>query len=252
MTIRKIIRSLTQILSVVAVFLLLITGPASAENAAEGWVLYAEGANAAVNSFSGNWTVPAAPSETSHDQTIYIWLGLQPKDGSGIGAVLQPVLAWEQGSWSVTNWFVTNGGGPGTQRAASYPVQEGDELTGTITQVSSGDGSYTYSSTFAVNGESLAAKYNLTNVTTTYPLAAPYIVLEAYNASSCADYPDATKVSFTDLDLKFVRGPQSAEWNAPNNDPTDSYCNTLAPVIVTNSNSDGVVDIYFDFPNSSS
>ena len=222
----------------------------------DGWVIDSQTDNVgSLTSFSGSWNVPAAPSNSS-DQTVYIWIGAQPNDGS---AVLQPVLGWTANDgWTVANWYVVNGGKTGTQVGKSYSVNVGDTISGTITRTnkstSGGATTYTYTSTLSVNGtptSSSGSGYDIT-VSTTKELTTPFVVLEGWNCMSCSDYPNATKCSFTSLDVTFEGDTNKGNsWSMGINNPVNSKCGRLKGEIVTNSVSAGAVDIYFQATNCS-
>jgi len=66
------------------------------------------------------WTVPHFPTGHSNWCTDYIFNGEGPVLG---GTIIQPVLAWTNGSWTGTDWYVYNGGKIKTE---DMPVNEGD------------------------------------------------------------------------------------------------------------------------------
>ncbi len=200
-----------------------------------GWVSYAETQNTSGNPitrFETTWTVPPAPKTTS-GQLIYLFNGLQDLP---VTHILQPVLQWgsslspDSGNfWAVASWWV----GQQTDQFFTTElvrVNVGDVLVGRMTMNSSTQHGYAYTSEFVgIHGSKLTAENlpELTDCTET---------LEAYGITSDADYPDSPYTGFTKISLQTGNVTPALSWSPKGPFP---------PKIVSNSTSDGAVQIFY-------
>lgn len=166
-----------------------------------GWVessnwLVALGSSDNLDEVAGNWKVPTAPSVNG--ALIYLFNGMEPSDFKWI---LQPVLQYGVGAagggnyWAIASWLV----GSKAYHSPLETVNAADSLTG-------------YTKTTSVSGSTIHWKVDAKDTTTgafsylnatttgyhwTWALAG---VLEAYNVTSCSDFPASNKAVFTNSD----------------------------------------------------
>ncbi len=145
-----------------------------------------------IDHYSGNWIVPSSPSSTG--SLIYLFIGLEPSDGSNI---LQPVLQWGNNGafggnyWTLASWYVT-----GSSYTYSTPinVNAGDTLYGEA---------YHYTSNptywFVNSVDQTQSTYTTLSTTASSSYPNSYVTLEGYNVNTCSQFPGAT--GFTNLDL---------------------------------------------------
>src|SRR5579863_3022529 len=66
------------------------------------WIVDAQATSTtSYGQLNATWLVPPAPT-TSDGQTIYFFPGLE--DLSNVVSILQPVLGWQNGQWSIASW----------------------------------------------------------------------------------------------------------------------------------------------------
>src|SRR5437016_3270931 len=101
-----------------------------------GWIAYAYWTNNTghpVTRFATTWVVPPPP-QTNHNQTIFLFNGIQ-----NATMIYQPVLQWGPSAagggayWSVASWYVDGQGGPAFHTNL-VRVNPGDVLLGVMTQ----------------------------------------------------------------------------------------------------------------------
>jgi len=174
-------------------------------NSISGYIDYVEYKDSVgIDSFTGYWTVPDAPSKPNG--LVYLWNGLVQFQVN-TSTVLQPVLqfgfspAGGGNYWGIASWYVTATGLALYSNLVSVNV--GDSIYGNMYQTSPGnwvcvatDKNTGQSSTLNVN--SLPAQYYA------------YVVLEVY-VNDCTNLPSQS-TTFTQLTLNDGNGPISASW----------------------------------------
>ncbi len=186
-----------------------------------------------IKSFSTTWTVPSTPTR---DSTIFWWNGLA-------GGSLQPVLQWENGAWTIANWYFNDdhdGQGSTYHHGPFISVAPGTQLTGVITLVSHTATSFTYKESFL--------GYPLGDVTVIRSELAPSpcLCMEPYTNTYLA-FPHDKLIKMTGINCVLTNGthPPNLNWVAAN-------ANLLIPtptgnphyVVVNPSSSNGEVDIF--------
>ncbi len=203
-----------------------------------GWITYASWANTTgkpISSFSTSWLVPPAPATQSR-QTIFIFIGLAD---SAQDDIVQPVLQWGAGApgggnyWAVSNWYVDANGQ--AYYSSLVPVQEGDALVGRIVLTDQSGGSFSYQSEFVGVAGTALPVLNLAE------LIIASETLEAYQISTCSDYPNSPSISMTSIELRTNGSAAPLVWAATNK-VVDCGQNTT---IVSNANPGGQVDIAY-------
>jgi len=184
-----------------------------------------------IQSFSTTWIVPATPPR---DSTIFWWNGLD-------GGACQPVLQWENGSWTVSNWYFNDdldGKGPTYHHGAFVPVTKGTQLTGVITLVSHTANSFTYKEQFIGIP---AADITFTRSTLATGLVEDQ---EAYTNTYLA-FPDQTKLQMTGINCILTNGthPPNLNWTFDEGTYTTPLGNPQI-LVVSPSSSNGEVDFY--------
>ena len=175
-----------------------------------GWV---EGAQRHVSLSSGTnldylvsgWAVPEDP--VSDGALIYLFNGLEPE---GQALILQPVLQWGVGAagggdyWAIASWLVA---GSTAYISPLETVSAGDQLVG-VNEVTSQSGSPStlYWKILAQDETSGAYTY-ITPSTYGYQWTWAYTaILEAYNVTSCAQFP-STYVAYEFWDTSLYNTP---------------------------------------------
>jgi hypothetical protein len=146
--------------------------------------------------------VPPAPSHQG-GQTIYIFDGLEPS-ASG-NDIMQPVLGWSGGRWSMQNWNCCMDGNAWND--GDVTVHPGD----VISQYVKGK----TSSSFVIgwkNNDTGGREFHVDARGEIFDWAFGG-VLEAYDIGSCSQYPAGGKISFTNLVVKRNGQAQSLGWN---------------------------------------
>lgn len=176
--------------------------------ASTNWVESAWATNVPVTYLSATWKVPAAPSESS-GQTLFFFPGLEPASTGG-NPILQPVLTWVGGQWSIASWAV---GPTNSYVSTSVNVAAGDTITGTIagsgcnttTGVCTG---WTITTTDATTGKSTSLNAG------GYPVAFDWAfggVLEGYFVDDCAALAGGGQITFGNLQFKNAAGTSFVE-----------------------------------------
>jgi len=165
-----------------------------------GWVEAAQwdvslNSNDNIDFMAGIWTVPSYPS--SNGALIYLFNGIEPSSQNWI---LQPVLQYgSNGSfggnyWVISSWMV----GPNNYAFHGPPetVYPGNSILG-YTELTGTSGSTLYWAVEAYD-ESTGAYSSITAHTSGLHWTWAYAgVLEAYNVTSCSEFPANGKAVFT-------------------------------------------------------
>jgi hypothetical protein len=215
---------------------------AAGQQYGSGWITYADWINSTgqpVSYFATTWNVPPPPTNTSGNQIIFLFNGLENQSW-----ILQPVLQWGVSAagggqyWSIGSWFVDGQGGAGHFTKLT-PVNPTDRLIGAMVITGSSPfGGFNYQCGFAGYPDSMLT------VNSVDQLWYAVQVLEAYQITGCGDYPNTSNSPFWNIDLKvgYPPMPPTVEWTAVDN-VTDCGQHT---VIVSNANFGGEVDIYYN------
>lgn len=205
---------------------------------ASGWIAYTYWSNPVstpIAYFSTTWTVPPVPS-TNHGQTVFMFNGLQNSS-----YILQPVLQYGPSAagggsyWAIANWYVD--GSNGTAIFSNLVrVSAGTSLTGIMSLTGNSGTRYSYSSAFTGYPSITLA---VTNIEKLYWAAES---LEVYSPAACSDYPNTTRTTFSNIQIKLQDGTQAGlAWTAAN---AVTDCGQHAS-IVANGTPNGIVDIYY-------
>jgi hypothetical protein len=177
-----------------------------------------------IQSFSTTWIVPSTPF---FDSTLFWWNGMD-------GGSLQPVLQWENGGWTIANWYFTDD----YHHGQFVPVSPGDTLTGVIEYLSHTKDSFYYKESFI--------GYPDADVTfgRTYLATEVDECFEAYSTTYLAFAPD-TLIKMTAINCITTTGIHPPNLNWTNNPPYIKTPTGHFPfVIVNSSSSNGEVDFY--------
>lgn len=142
----------------------------------------------------GTWTVP--PSPTSNDgQTIYLFPGFEDYDDAV--SIVQPVLGWYDGQWTIASWNCCISGI--TTHSTPQDVSPGDTIRGTMYGVDdydgSGDGPGENIYTYDVTSGAATALINSSDDGQTWNWAFAG-ALEVYDVAQCSDYPSGNSFIF--------------------------------------------------------
>lgn len=178
-----------------------------------------------IKSFSTSWIVPSTPPR---DSTIFWWNGLD-------GGALQPVLQWENGGWTIANWYFND---HHYHHGKFVPVKSGTHLTGAIELVSFTTDSFTYKESFV--------GYPDADVTFTRPTLATSLVecQEAYTNTFLA-FPADSVVRMTGIKCITSGKTQLTTLNWITGQPlAKTPTGHLAFTVASSSSSNGEVDFY--------
>ena len=184
--------------------------PATAYN---GWVeSYNTTSIGALSYLSSTWVVPATPSAGNQGQTIFFFNGLEGVPT--VESILQPVIAYENGTWTATSWNCCASGT--TFTGNTIPINPGDVIVGTVTGTNC-----TTSSGLCNNWliETLDQNTNQTSSlqTESWGVALNWVfpaVMEVYGVSACNYFPASGQLTFSNQAFTTVSGSSgtSASW----------------------------------------
>ena len=206
--------------------------------AASNWIAYTGWTNTTgtpVSSFRTTWVVPPEP-ETTNGQTIYLFNGMQD---TPVTMILQPVLQWGNSPagggrhWAVASWVVFSGGGAFFSKLVR--VHPGDTLTGVMTLASQVGGVFNYFCEFEGIGKTGLPFMGVQQLNWCAE------TLEAYDITTCSDYPDTPQTRFRDISIRTGSTRPAIAWSPVN---AVTGCGQSARVI-SNSATDGEVDITY-------
>jgi hypothetical protein len=197
--------------------------------------------------FSSKWVVPQEPA-SNNNQTIYLFNGLQQTPTGPY--ILQPVLQWGSSPigggnyWSIANWYMNGQNGPAiTLKQGPIKVNPGDVLQGIMTLTNQSGDEFSYTSSFA--------GYPALDIPVTEidQLTWACETLECYYLTQCSDYPNTTRTTFYDIEIKVGQSVLTGKdatinWQA---NTTFSDCGQIC-LIVSNDSPGGMVDLYYKKP----
>ena len=213
----------------------------SREPEVQGWIAYTYWSNpntsAPITSFTTNWVVPSAPSKAG-SQTIFLFNGMQ--DGTtSTSYIIQPVLQWGPSAagggkyWAITNWYVTSSQ---AFYGALVQVSAGTSLTGVMTETGVSGSKYNYNSTFTGYPSTAV---NVSGVPEAYWAAE---TLESYGVTNTStEYPPNVDLAMGSIGILEGTKNPTLSWTAAQ----ATRGAAQKAVVVSNSSSDGQVDIYF-------
>ncbi len=206
----------------------------------QGWIAYTYWNNTGspITNFTTNWVVPSAPSKKS-SQTIFLFNGMQ--DGTtSTSYIIQPVLQWGPSAagggkyWAITNWYVS---ASSAFFGSLVTVSTGASLTGILKQTAVSGSNYSYNSSFA--GYSSASALQINNVPQAFWAAE---TLESYGvATPSNEYPPNSFVGMNSIVMQQGSTYAPLSWTAVQATAGAAQ----KAVVVSNSSSNGAVDIYF-------
>ena len=204
------------------------------------WIAYASWNNDTgqpISSFTTTWIVPRAPT-TQSGQTIFLFNGIQNST-----MIYQPVLQWGSSGagggnyWAVASWYVDGQGGLAFYSHLTQ-VNPGDVLIGVMTLT--GQSLTPTGSLFSYNCQFQGIANSGYPIQNVQELTWAVETLEAYGITKCSDYPATDGMVFWQINIQTGSVTPKLNWT-PTNRVTD--CNQHA-VVLSNSNTEGEVDIY--------
>lgn len=140
-----------------------------------------------IDDLYGYWHVPSPPAESG--ALVYLFNGIEPSGGDWI---MQPVLQWGSNGAFGGNYYVFASWLVGPQAFVSNPinVNVGDLLTGVNQQNGVTDSNSSYFVTAADRDVDQLTSLSFTSSNSLYHWVWAFAgVLEAYNVTSCSQYP---------------------------------------------------------------
>jgi hypothetical protein len=179
--------------------------------------------SSAYGELNGTWTVPAAPP-SNDGQTVYFFTGFEEDPSPATFSILQPVLGWWGGAWSIASWNCCIKGT--TYNSTPVVVKAGETIYGTMKNT-------------CAAGKPACATWNVTTTDKTSGKSTTLAntaadgqqfnwafsgVLEVYSIVKCGDYPPGgglkiSNVQLYDDNFKIVSSP---DWSIDFEDPTGS------------------------------
>jgi hypothetical protein len=187
---------------------------AAAAPAFNGWVESANDAsNGPLNWISANWTVPPAPLEDV-GQTLFYFPGIQPIEQlSEHYTILQPVLRWYAGLWTIESWNCCVEGNANMGPAAV--VNSGDTLYGYV-QGDGCDARGVCTDWFVHTGDWTNGAHSWLR-TSAYGNVMGWAfggVLEVYGVDDCDQYPPSGSITFSNIQTRSTSYQQVyPTWN---------------------------------------
>lgn len=177
------------------------------------WVADVQGAPGAISWIAAYWTVPSAP-RTASGQIVYFFPGVEPLATQD--TILQPVLGWNQYNtgtgWTIASWNCCRNGN--NLHSPFVPVSSGTSVYGYIWGTNCNTQSGVCSSWQILTSQAGGNQSTLN--TDSYGEVLNWTfsgVLEAYNISSCDQYPPNNTLSFTGVAVHDVSGnPIQPAW----------------------------------------
>jgi hypothetical protein len=195
----------------------------------DGWMENASIATGSTSqsygALSATWTVPAHP-KADDGQLLYFFPGLEDKNN--VESILQPVLRWYQGQWTIASWNCCMSG-----MAWSSPlvnVEPGDEILGSITS-NCRTGSLTCATWNVLTLDQTTGESTMLRGTPSEGQVFNWAfgaVLEPYFVVSCDDYPPNQQLNFDkivvfDQNMHPVASPKWATTSNATQTPQCSY-----------------------------
>jgi hypothetical protein len=190
------------------------TAKPAASSAYNGWVeSYNTTSIGAVKFLSSTWVVPATPSAGNQGQTIFFFNGLEGVPT--VESILQPVIAYENGTWTATSWNCCASGTTFTGNTIN--ISPGDVIVGTVTGTNCNTGSGLCNNWVI---ETLDQTTNQSSVlqTESWGVALNWVfpaVMEVYGVTQCSDFPASGHLTFFNQDYTTVSGTNgtTANWS---------------------------------------
>jgi len=160
--------------------------------------------SAGYQKFSGNNNVPADPV-SGDGQILYYFIGLENNNDGPVN-ILQPVLGWMGGEWTLASWACCPSNISTTSRTISG-LRAGDVIEGNIER--------TDASTWRVDSTVNGQTTTLTPRVGSYNYVWADVTLEIYTINTCNQYSTGT-VHFTDMELTGSSGESvMPSWTQP-------------------------------------
>jgi hypothetical protein len=191
----------------------------------DGWVESANnGDNGPLNWLAANWKVPQSPAVDA-GQLIYYFPGIQPLDSPAIYTIMQPVLTWYGGQWTIQSWNC---------------CAEGSVVNAPAAIVKSGDTIYGYVQGNVCNAAGVCSQWQVytgdwtngahsTLNTTAYGNRMGWAfagALEVYGVTACNQYPATRTLTFTNIQVRNTNWQQiSPVWHVGWDTTSTPQCN---------------------------
>ena len=159
--------------------------------------------NGPLNWISANFTVPSNPAMDS-SQLLYYFPGLMPIVDGTHGTIMQPVLKYFGGAWSIASWNCCVDGV--TSHSEEAPVNSGDTLYGYI-QGNNCDGDGLCKDWQVYTGDWRTGASTTLNTTSYGSIMGDAFggAVEVYGLDDCAQYPTSGGIAFTNLQVRNTK-----------------------------------------------
>ena len=189
----------------------------------------------AYSSMNATWIVPRNPN-ANDGQTVYYFPGFE--DIGNVQSILQPVLGYNQGAWTIASWNCCINGV--TTNSAPMQVNPGDTIYGNVTP-NCGAG------TLSCNTWNVSTQDNntgqITALTNTPSEGQVFNwafggVLEVYGINSCDDLPPDGQTTYDQINVydqndNLINSPQWQTSVNGNENPSCNYQVNTTPQTVT-------------------
>ncbi|MGA2877086.1 MAG: hypothetical protein ABSE82_16335, partial [Nitrososphaerales archaeon] len=153
-----------------------------------GWIeQVADHDSNVLNDFSGDWTVPSSPTDTTDGQTIFLWIGLDASSTGDSADLIQPVLQWGPSAagggthYSIDSWYIDFSSNT-YYYGTLVSVSSTDTIEGAVSLDGCGHGLCV---TTILTKDTTSGNYATLNADI-YGLNYGYVVLEVANWTQCS------------------------------------------------------------------
>ena len=167
------------------------------------WVMSStDASNGAIQRISAAWTVPPAPA-INGGQTIYYFPGLE--DIENVQTIVQPVLGWSGGSWTIASWNCCKDGN--VTHSSPVTVKAGDSLLGSAQGTSCDSAGQCPNWSIVTTDQTTNQSTTLNTVSFGQTFDWSFgAVLEVYAVDHCAQYPASGSATFRNIAVTKVDG----------------------------------------------
>jgi hypothetical protein len=170
------------------------------------------------------WTVPPQPTKND-GQTLYFFPGFE--DINSVQSILQPVLGWFGGQWTIASWNCCLNNIVTTSPFVNVAV--GDEIYGSITSACS-PGTLSCATWNVLSLDMSTGESTTLGSTPSEGQVFNWAfgaVMEPYYVISCDDYPPNGRVTFNDVTVfdENLRPISDPKWNGTSNTTETPQCN---------------------------
>ncbi|MFZ0662852.1 MAG: hypothetical protein WAM66_09180 [Acidobacteriaceae bacterium] len=200
---------------------------ANTPSAIDGWVesasIYSGSSSKTYGALVATWAVPDRPL-ADDGQVLFFFPGFE--DINNTESILQPVLQWNQGQWTIASWNCCLSGIATSSPAIN--VSAGDEIYGSVTSTCA-PGTLACPTWNVLTLDMATGKSTTLADTPSQGQTFNWAfggVLEAYNPTTCGDYPLDRHLRFDNLTVfdQYLRPVFHPKWSIAVNSTDTPQC----------------------------